>query len=49
MARAKISLAELCSDGAALYWLEARPEENGRVVFVRADADGPPRPFARRA
>lgn len=40
VARAKISLAELCSDGNALYWLEARPEENGRVVFVRADAKG---------
>jgi dipeptidyl aminopeptidase/acylaminoacyl peptidase len=24
-----------------LYWLESRPEENGRVVFVRAGADGP--------
>jgi dipeptidyl aminopeptidase/acylaminoacyl peptidase len=35
-----VSLAELCSDGAALYWLESRPGENGRVVFVRADADG---------
>ena len=40
VANAKISLAELCSDGAALYWLESRPEENGRVVFVRADAEG---------
>ena len=40
VAGAKISLAELCSDGAALYWLESRPEENGRVVFVRADAGG---------
>ncbi len=36
-----MSLAELCSDGVALYWLESRPEENGRVVFVRAGADGP--------
>ena len=41
VARGKVSLAELCSDGAALYWLESRPEENGRVVFVRAGADGP--------
>ncbi len=40
VARGKISLADLCSDGESLYWLEARPEENGRVVFVRADADG---------
>jgi len=41
VARGKVSLAELCSDGAALYWLESRPEENGRVAFVRAGADGP--------
>jgi dipeptidyl aminopeptidase/acylaminoacyl peptidase len=40
VARFKISLSDLCSDGAALYWLEARPEENGRVVFVRADGAG---------
>jgi dipeptidyl aminopeptidase/acylaminoacyl peptidase len=41
VARGKVSLSELCSDGAALYWLESRPEENGRVVFVRAGAEGP--------
>jgi dipeptidyl aminopeptidase/acylaminoacyl peptidase len=41
VARGKVSLAELCSDGAALYWLESRPEENGRVAFVRAGTDGP--------
>jgi dipeptidyl aminopeptidase/acylaminoacyl peptidase len=41
VARGKVSLAELSSDGAALYWLESRPEENGRVVFVRAGDDGP--------
>ena len=41
VARGKVSLAELCSDGTALYWLESRPEENGRVVFVRAGAEGP--------
>jgi dipeptidyl aminopeptidase/acylaminoacyl peptidase len=35
-----VSLGELCSDGTALYWLESRPEENGRVVFVRAGAEG---------
>jgi dipeptidyl aminopeptidase/acylaminoacyl peptidase len=40
VARGKVSLAELCSDGAALYWLESRPEENGRVAFVRAGAEG---------
>ena len=41
VARGKVSLAELCSDGTALYWLESRPEENGRVVFVRSGAEGP--------
>src|SRR6516162_1037908 len=41
VARAKISLSELCSDGDALYWLESRPAEAGRVVFVRAGTDGP--------
>ena len=40
MARGKVSLSELCSDGDALYWLESRPAEAGRVVMVRADADG---------
>ncbi len=40
MARAKVSLSELCSDGDALYWLESRPGEAGRVVMVRADARG---------
>jgi dipeptidyl aminopeptidase/acylaminoacyl peptidase len=41
VARAKVSLSELCSDGDALYWLESRPAEAGRVVFVRAGTDGP--------
>src|SRR6202034_3196433 len=40
VARAKVSLSELCSDGDALYWLESRPGEAGRVVLVRADAQG---------
>src|ERR1700722_11499647 len=34
------SLSEISSDGTALYWLESRPHEGGRVVFVRADGDG---------
>jgi dipeptidyl aminopeptidase/acylaminoacyl peptidase len=38
VARAKVSLSELCSDGDALYWLESRPAEAGRVVLVRAEA-----------
>jgi dipeptidyl aminopeptidase/acylaminoacyl peptidase len=36
VARAKVSLSELCSDTEALYWLESRPAEAGRVVLVRA-------------
>ena len=40
MAGAKVSLAELCSDGDALYWLESRPSEAGRTVVVRGDAQG---------
>ena len=40
VARGKTSVTELCSDGDALYWLESRPEENGRTVFVRADSEG---------
>ena len=40
VARAKVSLSELCSDGDALYWLESRPAESGRVVIVRSSADG---------
>jgi dipeptidyl aminopeptidase/acylaminoacyl peptidase len=41
VARAKLSLSDLRSDGEALYWLESRPAERGRVVLVRADASGP--------
>jgi dipeptidyl aminopeptidase/acylaminoacyl peptidase len=40
VARARVSLSELCSDGDALYWLESRPSEAGRVVLVRADTEG---------
>jgi len=40
VARAKVSLSELCSDGDSLYWLESRPAENGRVVIVRSSAEG---------
>ncbi len=42
VARGKISLSELQSDGDALYWLEARPAEGGRVVFVRCGPDDRP-------
>ena len=40
VARAKVSLSEVCSDGTAVYWLESRPSEGGRTVVVRADAQG---------
>jgi dipeptidyl aminopeptidase/acylaminoacyl peptidase len=40
VARAKVSLSELCSDGDAVYWLESRPAEGGRTVVVRADGRG---------
>ena len=40
VARAKVSLSELCSDGTAVYWLESRPSEGGRTVVVRAEAQG---------
>ena len=42
VARAKVSLSELCSDGHALFWLESRPAEAGRVVMVRCTGDRPP-------
>jgi dipeptidyl aminopeptidase/acylaminoacyl peptidase len=42
VARAKVSLSELCSDGHALFWLESRPAEAGRVVMVRCADGGPP-------
>jgi dipeptidyl aminopeptidase/acylaminoacyl peptidase len=40
VASAKVSLSELWSDGVALYWLESRPAEGGRVVLVRGDEKG---------
>jgi dipeptidyl aminopeptidase/acylaminoacyl peptidase len=42
VARAKVSLSDLCSDGRALFWLESRPTEAGRVVMVRCTGGGPP-------
>ena len=35
-----MSLSEVCSDGRSVYWLESRPLEGGRVVFVRRDMYG---------
>jgi dipeptidyl aminopeptidase/acylaminoacyl peptidase len=40
VARAKVSLSEVCSDGEAVYWLESRPDEAGRSLVVRADTEG---------
>jgi dipeptidyl aminopeptidase/acylaminoacyl peptidase len=35
-AAGRVSLSELCSDGNSLYWLESRPSEGGRTVFVNS-------------
>src|SRR5262249_6539667 len=37
-----ITLSELCLDGGEVCGLEGRPQEQGRYVVVRADADGQP-------
>jgi dipeptidyl aminopeptidase/acylaminoacyl peptidase len=37
-----ITLSELCLDGGLVYWLEGRPQEEGRYVVVRAGSDGQP-------
>jgi hypothetical protein len=37
-----VTLSELCLDCGYVYWLEGRPQEQGRYVVVRADADGRP-------
>jgi dipeptidyl aminopeptidase/acylaminoacyl peptidase len=48
-----IGLSEARFDGDTVYWLEARPQEQGRNVIVRAGADGKasdfvPPPFSAR-
>jgi dipeptidyl aminopeptidase/acylaminoacyl peptidase len=40
MTEAAIGVSGLCVDGRDLYWLEARPSENGRMVLCRRRADG---------
>src|SRR5215470_18800955 len=35
-----ITLSELCLDGGHVYWLEGRPQEQGRYVIVHASSDG---------
>jgi dipeptidyl aminopeptidase/acylaminoacyl peptidase len=37
-----ITLSEVCLDSGKVYWLEGRPQEQGRYVVVSADADGRP-------
>jgi dipeptidyl aminopeptidase/acylaminoacyl peptidase len=37
-----ISLSDVCLDGEHLYWLEGRPQDQGRNVVVRAGSDGRP-------
>jgi len=39
MTEAAIGLSGLSADGDDLYWLEARPSENGRTVLCRRRAD----------
>src|SRR4051794_15680927 len=48
-----ISLSDVRLDGGHVYWLEGRPQEQGRSVVVRAEADGghtdvTPAPFNAR-
>jgi dipeptidyl aminopeptidase/acylaminoacyl peptidase len=40
MTEAAIGLSGLSVDGQDLYWLEARPSENGRTALCRRRADG---------
>src|ERR1700724_2982392 len=40
MTEAAIGLSGLSVDGQDLYWLEARPRENGRTVLCRRREDG---------
>src|SRR5436309_1167509 len=37
-----ISLSDVCLDGEDVYWLEGRPQEQGRYVVVRAGSDVQP-------
>ena len=40
MTKAAVGLGSLSVHGEELYWLEARPSENGRAVLCRRRADG---------
>jgi dipeptidyl aminopeptidase/acylaminoacyl peptidase len=35
-----VSLSSVSADGSDIFWLEGRPEENGRTVLVRRAPDG---------
>src|SRR6202790_5205552 len=49
-----VALAEVRLDGGYVYWLEGRPQEQGRLVVVRADwrggnaTDMTPKPYSAR-
>jgi dipeptidyl aminopeptidase/acylaminoacyl peptidase len=47
-----VGLAEVRLDGAAIYWLETRPQEQGRAVVCAATDSGPvdvtPQPYSAR-
>ena len=44
-----ITLADVRIDGSDIYWLEGRPQEQGRYVIVHADGkDLTPKPFNAR-
>jgi dipeptidyl aminopeptidase/acylaminoacyl peptidase len=49
-----VALAEVRFDGEYIYWLEGRPQEQGRLVVVRADSGGgnaldmTPKPYSAR-
>jgi hypothetical protein len=46
IARQSIKLSEVRLDGDDVYWLEDRPQENGRCVVVRRTAQSIRRPIA---
>jgi dienelactone hydrolase len=41
VAAGRRSRSGLATDGEALYWLESRPDDDGRQVLVRAEPGGP--------
>ena len=40
IAAQSIALSEVRLDGRAMYWLEGRPQEQGRFVVVRTSGRG---------